>query len=150
LTVRTDLNSSAAIFLAGLAFDVDQVDRVDAVDFQVLVQVGVEADAFRLQFEQLDQGIAQGVENVVTSLHGPVSSCLFCRDERRKAGHVGEVVAGVLGVGVDLDAVFFLDRQAQFQASTESRPRPSPNSVCSSPISSTLMSSRPRASMISV
>jgi hypothetical protein len=48
-------------------------------------------------------------------LHGPVSSCLFCRDERRKARHVGEVIAGVLGVGVDLDAVLFLDRQAQFQ-----------------------------------
>lgn len=42
-------------------------------------------------------------------------SCLSGRDERREAGHVGEVIAGVLGVGIDLDAVLFLDRQAQFQ-----------------------------------
>jgi hypothetical protein len=64
-------------------------------------------------------------------LHGSVSSCLFGRDESRKAGHVGKVIAGVFGVGVDLDAVLFWIARPSSSASTESRPRPSPNRVCS-------------------
>src|SRR5471032_2496366 len=45
---------------------------------------------------------------------------------------------------------FFWIARPSSRASTESRPRPSPNRVWLSPMSSTLMSSRPRASMISV
>ena len=83
------------------------------VDFEVLIQVGFQRDALRLEFEQFDQGIAQGVENIVTVLHGSVSGSLFGGDESRKAGHVGKVITGVFGVGIYLDAVGFLNRQAQ-------------------------------------
>ena len=49
--------------LAGLALDVvDQVDGVDAVDFQVLIQIGFKADALGVEFEEFDQRIAQGLE----------------------------------------------------------------------------------------
>jgi hypothetical protein len=52
-------------FLAGLAFDViDQVDCIDAVDFQILIQVGPQTDALGFQLEEFDQSIAQGVENI--------------------------------------------------------------------------------------
>ena len=49
--------------LAGLALDmVDQVDGIDAVDLQVLIKVGFQADALRLQLKQFDQRLVQEYE----------------------------------------------------------------------------------------
>ena len=42
---------------------IDQVDGIDAIDFQILVQVGLQADAGRVELEQLDEGVAQEVED---------------------------------------------------------------------------------------
>ena len=47
-------------FAAGFAFDVvDKVDGVDAVDFQIFVEVGLGFDALGFDFKQVDQCIGQ-------------------------------------------------------------------------------------------
>jgi len=53
---------------------VDKVDGIDAVDFQIFVEVGFGFDAFRFDFKQLNQGIAQ---QLVDFLFGHITPHLF-------------------------------------------------------------------------
>ncbi|MNR62139.1 hypothetical protein D3C85_1840720 [compost metagenome] len=48
---------------------VDQVDGVDAVDFQIGVQIGLWRDALGFDLEQFDQRIAQRIEDVLAGMH---------------------------------------------------------------------------------
>ena len=94
-------------FAAGFAFDVvDKVDGVDAVDFQILVEVGLGFDALGFDFKQVDQCIGQkGAYFLFGHIASPL--CLTAFDEFCQCFDVGEVVARVVVFAVDLKAKGF-------------------------------------------
>src|SRR3990167_8955201 len=137
-------------FLAGLALDViDQVDGIDAVDFQVLVEVGGQGHAFGIQLEQFDHGRAQGGEDFITGLHvlSPQADCRAATKAARLATLAKCSRVSLASASILMPKRFWIASPSS-SASTESSPRPSPNSGRSAPMSAASMSSRPRASMI--
>ena len=95
-------------FAAGFAFDVvDEVDGVDAVDFQIFVEVGLGFDALGFDFKQVDQCIGQ---KDAYFLFGHIASplCLTAFNEFCQCFDVGEVFAQVVVFAVELEAEGFL------------------------------------------
>src|SRR5690606_18994786 len=128
---------------------VDQVDRINAVNFQVLVEVGFGGNALGIQLEQLNQSALQGDENFFTGLHRWLPQALCCDDTNadRLATLAMCLRVSLASATILMPKRFWMARPSS-RASTESRPRPSPNRVRSAAMSSAAMSSRPRASMI--
>ena len=62
-----------------LALDViNKVNGVNAVNFEIFVQIGVHADALWLNFKKFDQGGAQQVVDLGFVQRGHGDSCCLC------------------------------------------------------------------------
>lgn len=124
-SIRLFVHQDQAIDFAQSRKSYEQINRVDAVDFQILHETSLKGDFVQFDFKRFVQSRLQFFENLFFSNSHGIN--LF--DAKRfhtlsQRIDCTEILLRFSGFGAQTDAVFFLQCQTQFQTVDAVEPEP--------------------------